>query len=120
VPEQLALLGMPMSDSRVDSRREKWTTEFMLHSMAHWKPLFVGYSGIQPPGYQENYATFVSFPDTASLALARRLGLTHVILHTELVDPSERAMVEDKYTRFADQVQLIHTEGDGRLYAIKP
>lgn len=116
----MALLEMPMSDSRVDSRREKWTTEFMLHSMAHWKPLFVGYSGIQPPGYQEHYATLVGFPDEASLALARQLGITHVILHGELVDPTERTLVADKYARFADQVQLIHTEGEGRLYAIRP
>ncbi|MEI6244486.1 MAG: hypothetical protein WCQ64_05515 [Acidobacteriota bacterium] len=118
--QPMALLEMPMSDSRVDSRRELWTTQFMLHSMAHWKPIFVGYSGIQPPGYKENYLTFVSFPDAASLALARRLGITHVILHGELVDPSERAEVDQKYAQFADQVQLVHTEGAGRVYAIRP
>src|SRR5262249_2072348 len=50
-PEKMALLEMPLADSLLVPRRERWTTNFMLHSMAHWKPLFVGFSGIQPPGY---------------------------------------------------------------------
>jgi hypothetical protein len=119
-PQPMALLEMPLSDSLAAPRREQWTTRFMLHSMAHWKPLFLGFSGIQPPGYQENYWTFVNFPDEKSLALARRLGITHVILHADLIPPTERAMVEGRFARFADQVLLVHTEGDGRLYAIRP
>lgn len=119
-PERMALLEMPMSDSLGTPSRERWTTQFMLHSMAHWKPLFVGFSGIQPPGYQDNYWKFVKFPDADSLALARQLGLTHVILHTSLVDPTERKMFDDRFAAFADQVRLVHTEGEGRLYAIRP
>lgn len=119
-PQPMALLEMPLSDSLGVPSRERWTTNFMLHSMAHWKPLFVGFSGIQPPGYQDNYWTMVKFPDADSLALARRLGITHVILHTSLVDPSQREMVDGMYARFADQVSLVHVEGEGRLYAIKP
>ena len=119
-PEPMALLEMPLSDSQSVPNRERWTTRFMLHSMAHWKPLFVGFSGIQPPGYQDNYWTLVKFPDAESLALARRLGLTHVILHTSLVDPTERQMFDDRFAAFADQVRLVHTEGEGRVYAIRP
>ena len=119
-PQPMALLEMPLSDSLGTPSRERWTTRFMVHSMAHWKPLFVGFSGIQPPGYQDNYWTMVKFPDAESLALARRLGITHVILHTSLVDPGQRAFVEGQYAQFANDVQLVHTEGEGRLYAIKP
>jgi len=119
-PQPMALLEMPLSDSLGVPSRERWTTNFMVHSMAHWKPLFVGFSGIQPPGYQDNYWTMVRFPDAASVALARRLGITHVILHTSLVDPGQRALVESQYLQFANEVQLVHTEGEGRLYAITP
>jgi hypothetical protein len=119
-PDIVGLLDLPMSDSRSVSLREQWTTRIMLHSMSHWKPVFVGFSGIQPPGYMDNYWKLVNFPDADSLATARRLGITHVILHTDKVEPSERAMVDEKYARFAEQVQLVHIEGEGRLYAIRP
>lgn len=119
-PAPMALLEMPLSDSLIVPNRERWTTRFMLHSTAHWKPLFVGFSGIQPPGYQDNYWTMVRFPDDETLALARRLGITHVILHTSLIDPTERELVEQKYIRFAGELQLVHTEGEGRVYAIRP
>lgn len=118
-PQPMALLEMPLSDSRSDTNREQWTTRFMLHSMAHWKPTFVGFSGIQPPGYKENYWTMVNFPDADSLALARQLGITHVILHTDLIYPPQREMVEAQYTRFADQLQLVREEGEGRLYLLR-
>lgn len=118
-PQKMALLEMPLSDSRSDPRREQWTTRFMLHSMAHWKPLFVGFSGIQPPGYQDNYWTMVNFPDDASLALARQLGITHVILHDDLVHPTEKTLVEGKYARYADQLALVHVEGEGKLFRIR-
>lgn len=115
----MTLIEMPLSDSRSDPRREQWTTRFMLHSMAHWKPMFLGFSGIQPPGYQDNYWTLVNFPDEPSIALLKQLGISHVILHTELVHPTETELVRDKYLRFADQVRLIHTEGEGRVYEIR-
>jgi hypothetical protein len=117
--EPMALLEMPLSRSPLDPRREQWTTRFMLHSMAHWKPIFVGFSGIQPPGYPENYWTLTGFPDAASLAVARRLGITHVILHADLIDPDIRDAVEAKYAAFADDVVLVHEEGEGRVYEIR-
>lgn len=119
-PQPMALLDLPMSDSQSVPLREQWTTRTMLHSMSHWKPIYVGFSGIQPPGYQENYWKLVGFPDATSLAEARRLGITHVILHSDLIAPNEREMVAAKYARFADQVQLVHAEGDGRVYVIRP
>ena len=41
-----ALLEAPLSDSRGDAAREQRSTAFMLHSMAHWKPIFQGFSEI--------------------------------------------------------------------------
>ena len=120
LPPGAALLDMPMSDSLSIPLREQWTTRIMLHSMSHWKPVFVGFSGIQPPGYMDNYWKLVNFPDAESLATARRLGITHVILHMGKVDPRETAMVEAKYAQFAADVTLVHTEGEGRVYAIRP
>ena len=115
----MTLIEMPLSDSRSDPRREQWTTRFMLHSMAHWKPMFGGFSGIQPPGYQDHYWTLVNFPDAPSIALLKQLGISHVILHTDLVHPTETDAVRDKYMQFADQVRLIHTEGEGRVYEVR-
>ena len=115
----MSIVDLPVTDSYSVITREMRNTLFMLHSMAHWQPIVEGYSGTQPPGYEDVIWELATFPDEKSLATMRRLGVTHAILHVDLVPPTERAEVEARFARFADRVVLEHVEGDGRLYALR-
>jgi hypothetical protein len=54
---------------------------YMLFSTAHWRPIVNGYSGFLPRSYHEHLAALRTFPDDASLAYLRRIGVTHVAVH---------------------------------------
>jgi PA14 domain-containing protein len=54
---------------------------YMLNSTAHWKPMLNGYSGFQPPSFEENVAAFANFPDSRSIAALKSKGVTDVFVH---------------------------------------
>jgi hypothetical protein len=54
---------------------------YMLFSTVHWRPIVNGYSGFLPRSYHEHLAALRNFPDEASLAYLRRVGVTHVSVH---------------------------------------
>ncbi len=119
LPGRVAVVDLPLPDSRSVITREERTSRYMIHSLAHFRPIFEGYSGIQPPGYEDVYWQLTTFPDERSLQTLARLGFTHVILHTSLVPEVERAQVDARFHAFADRVVLTATIGEGRLYALK-
>jgi hypothetical protein len=57
---------------------------FMLHAAVHWRPMLNGYSGFLPRSYVTHYERLRGFPDEASLAYLRELGVTHVAVHADL------------------------------------
>lgn len=114
-----AILEAPLSDSRGDAAREQRTTRFMLHSMAHWKPIFQGFSGAMPPTYMDDYRTLTHFPDSDAMATLRRLGISHVVLHLDLVPADERAVMDERLAAASPPLELVHAEGDGRLYRVR-
>jgi hypothetical protein len=60
------------------------------------------------------------FPDDASLAALRDIGVTMVIMHTDLYRSRDLAEVERRLAAHADDLRLVHTEGAGRAYALLP
>jgi hypothetical protein len=54
---------------------------YMLHATVHWRPILNGYSGFLPASYVTHYERLRSFPDPASLAYLREVGVTHVAVH---------------------------------------
>jgi hypothetical protein len=54
----------------------------MLYSTLDLHPRINGYSGSWPPDYQARVATLNTFPSAKSVALARKLGVRYVVLHT--------------------------------------
>ena len=117
-PDRMAIVDLPVTDSLSVITRERRNTLYMLHSMGHFKPIFAGYSGTQPPGYEDALWQLTTFPDERSLDTVTKMGFTHVILHADLVPAIERADVEARFAKFAEWVRLEHTEGDGRLYSL--
>ena len=54
---------------------------YMYFSTFHWNALVNGYSGFSPPSYVELHDSLERFPDEPAIALLRRRGVTHVIVH---------------------------------------
>ena len=61
-----------------------------------------------------------AFPDDASLAALRDIGVTMVVMHTDLYRARDRAEVERRLAAHTDDLRLLHTEGAGRAYALLP
>jgi hypothetical protein len=62
---------------------------------AHWKPIVNGYSGYLPPGHTELRDLCTPVPGPAALAELRRLGVTHLVLHLDLVRRWQRREFRD-------------------------
>lgn len=75
------------------ARSVQFNAHYMLNSTEHWQPIVNGYSGLQPPSYYRNLAALEHFPDAASLAHLRALGVTHVFLHEDQVSEATLAAV---------------------------
>ncbi len=53
----------------------------MIRSTAHWRPLLVGYSGSEPPGWEERMRRIADgFPGAATLDLLRELEVRWVVV----------------------------------------
>ena len=115
----MSIVDLPVTDSYSLITRETRNTLFMLHSMAHWQPIVEGYSGTKPPGYEDVLWQLATFPDDRSLETMQRLGVTHAIVHMDLVPPAVRADVAARFALFAERVALETLQGDGRLYALR-
>ena len=92
---------------------------YMLHSMAHWQKTVHGYSGIRTGLHIELYRQLESFPDDVSVAALSRLGVDYLILHTDLYSADEWARVDAALAHFGSSLQLVHTDGTGRVYALR-
>jgi hypothetical protein len=68
---------------------------YELNSTRHWRPIVNGYSGHVPRSYVEAYEALRVLPEPRALAMLRRLGVTHVVIHeAEFVDLKGRAVYD--------------------------
>src|SRR5205823_5966237 len=93
-------------------------TAYMLHSTAHWQKTVHGYGGWRAALHWQLYSEMQLFPDDRSVASLSNLGVTYVIVHTDLYAPGEWSEVEERLRHFATQLRLEHVEGPGRVYAL--
>jgi hypothetical protein len=119
-PTPFAVAEVPLANPRYLGPSERRHTEYMLHSTAHWQRTVEGYSGLRPPLHTQLYEQLATFPDEPSIRALGDLGVTYVIIHTELYAPGEWATVEQRLSQFQDRLTLAHVEGDGRAYAVRP
>jgi hypothetical protein len=117
-PKPFVVAEVPLPDSRDVNRRERRQTLFMLHSTAHWQKTVHGYSGLRPPLHDELYRTMLRFPDEESIASLERLGVTYVVVHTELYEPGEWPTIEARLAPFEGRLRLLHEEQGGRVYEL--
>ena len=68
---------------------------YMLHSIVHWRPILNGYSGFLPASYITHYERLRGFPDEATLAYLREIGVTHVAVHANaFIEKSGQARLD--------------------------
>ena len=120
LPKPFAIAEVPMPRVGDLGAYTRHNTMAMLHATAHWQRTVHGYSGIQPALHQRLYDELSRFPDAVSLASLRDLGVTYVVVHEDRYPPDSRAQVDERFQRFAEQLRLEHTEGEGRVYRIMP
>ncbi len=118
-PGPFAIAEVPLPDPGNASAFERRQTMFMLHSMAHWQKTVHGYSGWRAPLHEQLYVKMRGFPDEDSLRELNRLGVTFVVVHTELYQPGEWPQVEARIEAFGGRLQLEHVAGAGRVYSLR-
>lgn len=80
VQPDAVLVELPLPDRR----NFQENGPYMLHATVHWRPMLNGYSGFQPRSYVTHFERLRSFPDPASIAYLREIGVTHVAVHADL------------------------------------
>lgn len=89
LPASAVLAELPMardeySETEADAR-------YQIYGLAHGRRLVNGVAAYLPPKTATLRREVQSFPDDASLAALRALGVTHVIVHTRLLPPTTTA-----------------------------
>jgi hypothetical protein len=90
----------------------------MLHATAHWQKTIHGYSSLRRPLHDQLYVDLAGFPDAASVASLREVGVTYVVVHTE--DYGERWRAVEIEIAKTGAFKLEHVEGSGRAYSLLP
>jgi hypothetical protein len=96
------------------STTSQFHASYMLNSTANWRPIVNGYSGFQPPSFYQHAQVLQGFPDEASLALLRSLGITHVFVHTTQVLKDTIGQISQER-----QLKLVETFGSIALYRLE-
>ncbi|MCC7417900.1 MAG: hypothetical protein IT176_12250 [Acidobacteria bacterium] len=119
-PAPMVVAELPLASPRSLGAWERRHTTFMLHSTAHWQKTIEGYSGIRPPWHAELYETLASFPERRSIDALVAAGVTRLVVHADYYGQEEWQAVEARLATYGDHLALVHTEGEGRVYAIRP
>ena len=115
-PFRVIELPIPLPDNSV--RQARFHSEYMIHGAAHWQPMVNGYSSLVPPRHERLYRELYEFPTEAGLSELERMGVTYVIVHTDMYQPDRWAEKEKALASFPERIRLLRVEGEGRAYAI--
>jgi hypothetical protein len=118
-PKPFAIAEVPSPDPSMSGAFERRQTAYMLHSTAHWQKTVHGYGGILPALHERLYREIARFPDEASLTSLTRLGVTYIVVHTELYPPGEWQDVSARIDQYEAWLRLEHVAGTGRVYSLR-
>ena len=119
-PKPFVIAEVPLPPKSHYGPYERMQTASILHSTAHWQKTVMGYTSIRPEIHEHLFAQLNHFPDQASVRNLHALGVTHVVVHTELYADEEKDwnQIEPRFEAFG--LRLLHVEGTGRVYAMPP
>ncbi|MBM3780965.1 MAG: hypothetical protein FJW29_04710 [Acidobacteria bacterium] len=119
LPAGASLAEVPVPSPGNAGAFERQQTTAMLHSMAHWRPIVQGYSGIRPLLQLEILTALTAFPDELSLHLLTQAQVDYVLVHADQYPdgrwPAVLARIEAE-----PRLRLVHVEGEGRIYQLLP
>jgi hypothetical protein len=115
----LVIAEVPVGNPRNYGQWERREATFMLHATAHWQKTVHGYSGFRPERHQQLFAELAEFPSEQSLQHLHELGVTDLVVHTDLYPPGDWPVIEQRMAAFGGRLTLRHVEGDGRVYALE-
>ena len=119
-PGPFAIAEVPLPDPANPGEFERRQTAYMMHATAHWQKTVHGYSGFRAPVHELIFQNLREFPTDEGLRRLALLGVSRVVVHTDLYEPGEWPAVEARIGRFADWLRLEHAEGAGRVYSLHP
>jgi hypothetical protein len=119
-PGSFAIAEVPVPDPVNPGEFERRQTAYMMHASAHWQKTVHGYSGFRAPLHERLFQDLRAFPSDEGLRRLTDIGVSRVVVHTDLYEPGEWAAVETRIGRFPDRLRLEHIEGDGRVYSLWP
>lgn len=97
---------------------DRYHSNYMLHSMAHWQKTVHGFSGIRPALHEELYDQLRTFPSEDSIRHLAQLDVTYVIVHSSWFPPEERRLVEERLLSFGSSLKLEYMDPDSRVYSV--
>jgi PA14 domain len=109
---------VPVFDQSDVARFEQQETNYMIHSSAHWQKTVHGYSGWRTDRARQLFAEMQAFPDDTSLGSLEALGVTYVVVHSDLYPPEEWKRVEERIRGYGSRLRFVHAEGAGRVYQL--
>ena len=117
-PGSFAIAEVPLPDPADAGAFERRQTAFMMHASAHWQKTVHGYSGFRAPLHEELFLLLRRFPSEDGLRRLSELGVSRIVVHTDLYEAGEWPEVEARIARFPGWLRLEHVEGAGpRLLA---
>ena len=119
LPKPFVVAEVPMPRTWSPAVVASFNANYMLHSTAHWQKTVHGFSGAEPPLHTQLFLEMSRFPDDLSVHRLADLGVTYIVMHTDLYRGNEQADAEAKLTKYADWLTLVHVEGAGRVYRLR-
>jgi hypothetical protein len=117
-PKPFVVAEVPVQRLENAGAFERQETAYMLHSTAHWQKTVHGYSGWRTLFHLRLYSEMQFFPDETSVASLSDVGVTYIVVHTDLYPPGEWSRVEERLREFSSRLRLEHVEGAGRVYSV--
>ena len=117
-PPQGATVGDGATDAWADLNRMR----YQFFQTAHWQPIVDGYSGFRPPHHRELGLSLASFPDERSVSMLRGLGVTWVLVHSEIMEafqPGRAAALRAQLDR-APGIEHVQDFGPEWMYRVRP
>ena len=124
--------GLPRIYDRIAAERDVVLAEFPLYSgdrvsengpyvlanTRYLRPLVNGYSGFQPPTFEERARVLTQFPGPSAINTLRALGVTHVTVHRNAFRDRYGDAGLDAVDR-AGELQLVEEMDGIRLYRLR-
>jgi hypothetical protein len=117
-PKPFVVAEVPSPNPRNVGALERHQTRSMFHATAHWQKTIHGYSSLRRPLHDRLYEELAGFPNAASLAGLRDVGVTYIVVHTDDYGDSWRT-IEEQIAK-TPALKLEHVEGAGRVYTMLP